>query len=259
MRVGLRQRVAQLRPVGSGFAGWPGGHRAALSLSFDDARSSQIACGLPVLDRLGISATFFVLPGKVAEAVPAWRDALAAGHEIGNHTTTHPCSGNFAWSRGNALERMTVAAFKAEVSHANRQLRDLLGVEPRAFAYPCGHTFVGRGRRARSVVPLISRLFEVGRTFNDVVANSPGVFDPAQVACVNCDEQTFDQLLPTLESAAADGAWLVFGGHEIGDTGERETTAAATIEAVVAWCRSNNIWIDTVGTISRAATATSRR
>ena len=239
--------------------GWPDGHRAAISLSFDDARPSQLRCGLPLLDRLGVPVTFFVLPDAVARALTGWRDAVDRGHEIGNHTLTHPCSANFAWSRGNAIERMTIADFRSEVDEANRRLAYLLGVDPTVFAYPCGHTFVGHGRGTQSLVPLIAEMFDVGRTFNDVVANSPAVLDPAQITCVNSDERSFASLLPTLEAALADEAWLVLGGHEIGALGEADTTPAETIEALVSWCRSNGVWIETIGNVARAvATFTGR-
>jgi hypothetical protein len=232
--------------------GWPDRHRAAISLSFDDARPSQLRCGLPLLARLGVHATFFVLPDAVARTSAGWRDVVAAGHEIGNHTLTHPCSGNFAWSRANALERMTVAGFRSEVCEANQRVSDLLDIEPTVFAYPCGHTFVGQGRSTQSLVPLIAEMFDVGRTFNDVVANSPADLDPAQTACINSDGKAFADLLPTLEAAMADSAWLVLGGHEIGFADDGETTLVETIEAVVDWCRGNRVWIDTIGNIGRA-------
>src|ERR1700738_2569386 len=95
--------------------GWPDRYRAAISLSFDDARPSQLRCGRPLLDRLDVRATFFVLPDAVARTNTEWRDVVAQGHEVGNHTLTHPCSGNFPWSRANALERMTVAGFRSDV------------------------------------------------------------------------------------------------------------------------------------------------
>jgi peptidoglycan/xylan/chitin deacetylase (PgdA/CDA1 family) len=248
-KVAARDKTPGYRTV----MGWPDRHQAAISLSFDDARPSQLSCGLPLLDRLGVPATFFVLPDAVARTKAEWGEVLARGHEIGNHTLTHPCSANFAWSRGNALERMTVADFRAEVSEANLRLRKLLGIEPTVFAYPCGHTFVGRGRRTQSLVPLIAEMFEVGRTFNDVVANSPAGLDPAQTSCVNSDKQTFEVLLPTLEAAVADRGWLVLGGHEIGYADDPEATSVETIAAVVNWCRNNGVWIDTIGNVARVA------
>lgn len=254
-RVGrsVRRRVADFQRKRTVFSGWPDGHRAAVSFSFDDARPSQIEFGVPVFDRLGVAVTFFVLPHEVAASVTGWLDAVARGHEMGNHTTKHPCSGNHVWTRGYTRERMTLSDFKWEVVEANRRLHQLLDVQPTVFAYPCGETSVGTGRRTRSLVPFISQTFAVGRTFNDFVSNWPVEFDPAQTACVNCDEQSLQSLMPRLEATVEDGAWLVLGGHEIGEAGGTETTDVDTIEAVVNWCRSNNVWIDTIGNVASAA------
>jgi peptidoglycan/xylan/chitin deacetylase (PgdA/CDA1 family) len=240
--------------------GWPDRHRAAISLSFDDARPSQLSSGVPLFERLGIPVTFFVLPDAVGENCAEWLEAVARGHEIGSHTLTHPCSANFAWSRQNSLERMTIADFKSDMREANRLLRHLLDIDPTVFAYPCGHTFVGKGRSTKSLVPLIARSFKVGRTFNDVAANSPADVDLAQTMCVNSDDRTFENLRPMLEAAVADSAWLVLGGHEIG-TAEQdgETTRTETIEAVVSWCRSNGVWIDTIGNVARAVEVFGRK
>ena len=40
---------------------WLEGKTAALSLTFDDARLSQVDQGLPLLDAYGVKATFYVL------------------------------------------------------------------------------------------------------------------------------------------------------------------------------------------------------
>ena len=63
---------------------WPAGIRAALSLSFDDARWSQTSNGLPLLDAHGVKATFYVSLKLMEQKLEAWRRAVANGHEIGN-------------------------------------------------------------------------------------------------------------------------------------------------------------------------------
>jgi hypothetical protein len=135
----------------------------------------------------------------------------------------------------------------------------MLGIEPSVFAYPCGHTWVGEGTSARSLIPLITEMFGAGRTFNDIAANSPADLDRAQIACVNTDGHTLATLLPILESAVAQGGWLVLGGHEIGIADGSETTLVQTIEAVVGWCRGNGVWINTIGSVARAAASVADR
>ena len=83
---------------------WPTGKRAAVSLSFDDARTSQVDEGLALLKKMGIKVTFFVTPEGVEKRLDGWKQAASDGHEIANHSLTHPCSGNYAFSSQNALE-----------------------------------------------------------------------------------------------------------------------------------------------------------
>ena len=41
---------------------WPEGKKMGLSLTFDDARLSQVDKGIPLLDKYGIKATFNLSP-----------------------------------------------------------------------------------------------------------------------------------------------------------------------------------------------------
>jgi peptidoglycan-N-acetylglucosamine deacetylase len=225
---------------------WPEDHLAALSLSFDDARRSQVDVGLELIDQLGVRVTFYVLPNGVDKDVAGWRDAVSAGHEIGNHTARHPCSANFVWTRRHAIEDLDLSDMAAEIADADAWIARTLGVEPRTFAYPCGHTFVGRGRDTQSFVPLVADRFVAGRTFNDEAANSPIHCDLAQVHALGSDGLVFEQLRPILESTLEAGAWLVLGGHEIGHQGGTGTTLSATLASIVEWCRVHQVWMSTV-------------
>ncbi|MGC9327044.1 MAG: polysaccharide deacetylase family protein, partial [Candidatus Hinthialibacter sp.] len=122
---------------------WPEGKRCAVSLTFDDARLSQIDAGIPLLNQYNVKATFYVSPHSLLRRVEGWKAAAAAGHEIGNHTMSHPCTGNYAFSRDNALEDYDLDRIAKEMDDANRLIFKHLQVEPESFAYPCGQKFVG--------------------------------------------------------------------------------------------------------------------
>ena len=113
---------------------WPAGKQMALSLSFDDARFSQVEKGIPLLDQYGISGTFYVSPGAMLERVEEWKDAVDAGHDIGNHTLVHPCSGNFPWARDKALENYTLEEMANELDSASSLIHSVLGIRPSSFA-----------------------------------------------------------------------------------------------------------------------------
>jgi peptidoglycan-N-acetylglucosamine deacetylase len=232
----------------SGLSAWPGGAKMALSLSFDDGRRSQVDEGLPVFARHGAKVTLFVVPSAVEKDVEGWKRAVAAGHEIGNHSLTHSCSGNFAFSREKALEDHSIPRMREELVEANRRIKTLLGVTPRTFAYPCGQTFVGRGRETRSYVPVVAELFLAGRGWLDESANDPAFADLAQTMGVEMDGRDFAQLRPLIDDARARGAWLVLAGHDIGADG-RQTTRIAMLDELLAYAKNpaNAIWLATVG------------
>ena len=231
---------------------WPKGKRAAISLTFDDARGSQLSRGLPILDAYGVKATFYVVPGNVQRRLAGWKKAVANGHEMGNHSLRHPCTGNFSWSREKALENYTLEQMGHELDEANAAIEDLLGVRPVTFAYPCGQKFVGRGLGTRSYVPLIAERFVVGRGAFDEVANDPAFCDLAQATGIDLDGLDFGQAKQLVDQAIAGGRWLIFFGHDVGESG-RQTTVAATLEALCKYAQNpaNGLWIDTVATIGK--------
>lgn len=137
---------------------WPTGKKMGLSLTFDDARLSQIDKGIPLLDKYNVKATFYVSPDNMEQRVEGWKKAVKNGHDIGNHSIIHPCSGNFTWARDKAIEDYTLKSMYAELDSANQIIENLLGVTPSSYAYPCGQTFVGKGKETQSLIPLISAI-----------------------------------------------------------------------------------------------------
>ena len=239
-------------PGASGFP-WPEGARAAVSLTFDDARPSQVDVGLPIFDRHGVKVTFFLVPSNAEQRLAGWKKAAAAGHEIGNHSLDHPCTGNFDWARHKALEDYTLERMQSQLLDANARLRDLLGVTPEVFAYPCGQTFVGRGLDTRSYVPLVAATFVAGRGWLGEAPNDPERCDLAQVLGMEMDGKDFEQVRPLLEQARQARSWLVLAGHDIGEPGV-QTTRVGLLEKLLPYLRdpANGFWTAPMGTVAHA-------
>lgn len=231
---------------------WPDGKQMAISLTFDDARPSQVDAGTELLNQYGVKATFVVVPSSVEKRLDGWKKAVADGHEIGNHTLYHPCSGNFPWSRQTALENYTLKQMKKELTDANKRIEELLGTKPTVFAYPCGATFVGRGKNTKSYVPLIAELFIAGRGWLDEGPNDPAFCDFAQLTGMEMDGKDFDQILPLLKNAKNTGAWLVLAGHEMGESGS-QTTRLSMLKKLIEYAQdpANGIWIAPMGTVAK--------
>lgn len=230
---------------------WQQQKKAVVSISFDDARTSQIDTGIPILNRYGLRATFYVSPPNLPTRVEGWRYAVQHGHEIGNHTMTHPCTGNFIWSRENALEDKSLGDIEAELDEANNVIHELLNVTPETFAYPCGQRFVGRGTEQQSYVPVIARRFTAGRGFRDETVNNPRMCDLAHVMGVDSDDLPIDALRAWIEKAVDEKGWLVLCSHDVGDY-PRQAVRVSTLRWLCDYCSKpdSDVWIDTIAAVA---------
>ena len=231
---------------------WPAGKDFALSLTMDDARMTQVDVGLPLLAKHGVRATFYVSLSPVRKRTAEWQAALRAGHEVGNHSRSHPCSRNYPFNREGALETLTIAKMEEDLAAADRELQAMLGIKPDTFAYPCGQTFVGGGERTTSYVPVVARRFLAGRGFGQDYPNDPAWCDLAHLYGIQCDTMTITRLQDWLAMARGQRGWLILVGHEVAAEG-RQATSVALIEEI---CRLANdqgsrLWVDTVANISR--------
>ena len=230
---------------------WPEGKKMGLSLSFDDARLTQTDNGIPLFDKYGVKATFYVIPDNMKKRLEAWKKAVINGHDIGNHSALHPCTINYYWSRKTALEYYTLPRMYAELDSANNIIQDVFGEAPVSFAYPCGQKFVGRETMTKSYVPLISAMFETGRGWRDEGPNNPAYCDMSQLTGMELDGKSFNEIKKLIESAKSKGSWLVLAGHEINDGGY-QTSLLSTLDSLCKYAMdtSNGIWIDNIHNIA---------
>src|SRR5215469_11532422 len=230
---------------------WPNAKLAAVSLSFDDARVSQIDTGLALLNRRHVKVTFFVQAENISKRLEGWKKAVADGHEIGNHSKSHPCTANYSFSRLNALEDYSLEMMAGQLDGANAEIEGLLGVKPRTFAYPCGQKFVGRGLDVRSYVPLVTEHFVAGRGYLDESPNDPAFCDLSQAMGTPFDDMDLDHMKALVDEASKQGRWVIFVGHDIGTRGYQVTDTSA-LGALGDYLKdpANGIWIGTVDEVA---------
>jgi peptidoglycan/xylan/chitin deacetylase (PgdA/CDA1 family) len=236
------------QPISTGTAfHWPEGKRAAVSLTFDDSRVSQVDAGLAVLNKAGVKATFYAQAPAIEQRLAGWKQAVAEGHEIGNHTLSHPCTGNYPFSRNNALEAYDLKKMAEQLDENSRRIHTLLGVTPKDFAYPCGLKFVGRGTQTKSYVPLIAQRFLSGRGYLDEAPNDPSFTDLAQAMGTPFDDLDFDHMKQLVVDAVNNGSWIIFVGHDMGSRAY-QTTDLDALARLCAYLKdpANGIWVGTV-------------
>lgn len=198
---------------------WPDSAAAAVSLTFDDGARSQLDNAVPCLDKAGLRGTFYLNPhrGRWDQDADEWRGVADTGHELGNHTTRHPCSCNYGFDQQFCLEKLTLQDLAETIDEAQRSLDQLDpdGSEQRSFCYPCYQTFVGTGTERRSYVPVVAERFRAARAGGER-PNNPLVTDLHCLMSFAAEESSAERLIGYAESAADSGAWAIFTFHGVG-------------------------------------------
>lgn len=232
---------------------YPDNASNAISITFDDARHSQVDNGLSLLNKYKVKATFYVSPFNVEERVSKWQKVVKDGHEIANHTNKHLCTGNFEWLRqqGLSLEQASLKDIEKDIIDSQQYIKRTLGVDAKAFAYPCGNTFVGRGANTKSYVPLIAKHFDTGRTWLDETANNPNFTDFSQLTSLRIDGLTFAEIKAMIEQHRTNNSWIILAGHEIGERGQYSTDINA-LEELINYLQKpeTGYWLETVSEVS---------
>ncbi len=148
-------------------------------LTFDDGPDPHdTPLLLDLLDEHGRKAVFFVIGEKVRRYPELAREIVRRGHELGNHTMTHPVG--FLWGAGSIRTRR-------EITGCSRAIEEATGIRPRWFRAPAGHRnwfthpilrecgleLIGWRKRAfdtiRSDVPGIVRCLTGGAQAGDIL------------------------------------------------------------------------------------------
>jgi hypothetical protein len=198
---------------------WPDGRKAAVSLTYDDGTPSHLSLAAPIMNEYGVRGTFYINPREAdAASLAPWRQIAQAGHEVGNHTVSHPCSQNFEFiSRGGrkGLEQMSLDDIEAEIVEAGRRLQAGIPEQERvSFAFPCYQPFVGRGAKRQSYVPVVLKHCVAGRGRGEQ-PNDPRYCDLGYLWSFPCEQMTAPTLIGLVEQAAAQGRWAILTFHGI--------------------------------------------
>jgi peptidoglycan/xylan/chitin deacetylase (PgdA/CDA1 family) len=154
----------------------------------------------------------------MGDRLEGWRAAHARGHEMADHTVSHPC--HLRHASTGAYVRREIAPMEAFLDRSFGPARTKL------FAYPCDNTELGEGdqvRREARYAKLVSQAFVAART---------------RLA------------LRYLKRAMAEHRWAILIFHEIlpsrrgaGDT------SIATHAAILDWIAAQPLWCAPMGEV----------
>lgn len=215
------------------------GHKAAVSLTFDDSDPSHLDVAIPELNQRKMRGTFYLIANRT-DRKDEWRQALTQGHELGNHTLDH-----------KHANELTARDEEAQVMGAQNVLQKEFGVPIRTFAYPYS-----------DITPTLKAWVGKGHL---LARGGYGDYDmkPAsEPDWLNIPSRNTMTALPIatyrdwIDQDLKDNAWLVFVIHGLeGTPWGWEPITRQNFEAILDYLQSKDIWVETflgVGSYFRA-------
>ena len=190
--------------------------KAAIVLTYDDAINQHLDNALPVLDSLGLKATFYITAYSNAfrNRLDQWKKVASNGHELGNHTLYHPCIGGAGreWvSPEYDLKNYTVKRIVDEIRMTNSVLQTVDGKTRRTFAYTCADTKAGDSVFTRHIAGDFVALRQVRAEMHRI-----DQVDVQNVDCYMVNNHTADQMIEWVKKAIETNSLLVILFHGVG-------------------------------------------
>lgn len=113
---------------------------ASVALTFDDGPSEDTERVLDVLDQYSVRAAFFMVGREVERRTQTARRVADAGHEVGNHSYSHPI---YLYRGARETRR--------QLERTQEIIIDLTGVRPTRARPPCGVRTPAYFRAARAL------------------------------------------------------------------------------------------------------------
>lgn len=191
------------------------GKKCAVVLTYDDGLNIHLAKVIPALDSLGLKGTFYISDyfNGLNEQIPGWKKAAAKGHELGNHTMWHACTGGPGreFVKDYDLRLYTVKRMVDEIRGMNNILKAIDGKDKRTFAYPCGDQKI----HDTSYINPLKNEFVAARGVQAEIQTIDKV-DLYDVRCYGINGQSGDELIALVKQAMQKNGLLVFLFHGVG-------------------------------------------
>jgi peptidoglycan/xylan/chitin deacetylase (PgdA/CDA1 family) len=220
------------------------GKKCAVVLTYDDAINQHLDNAVPVLDSLGLKATFYITAysTSIQTRMNDWRKLVQKGHELGNHTLYHPCIGGAGreWLRPEYdMRSYTVQRMVDETRMTNVFLQALDGKTKRTFAFTCGDMKIGDS----SFINAMKNDFVAARAVRNQM-HKINEIDLYNVDCYMVNGETGAQLIEWAKKAMETNSLLVILFHGVGGGNSLNVELPAHREFLI-WLKQHekDIWI----------------
>src|SRR6476620_3694731 len=187
--------------------------KCAVVITYDDAYDQQLDNAIPVLDSLGLKATFYItaFSNSMQTRLNDWKKIAANGHELGNHTLFHPCNGGKGREWVNPdydLSKYSVQRMIDETRMTNVFLEALDGKKKRTFAFTCGDMKIGDS----AFIEPLKNEFVAARAVRNQMHQLPEI-DLYNLDCYIVNGESADQMIGWVRQAVSSNSLLVILFH----------------------------------------------
>lgn len=185
-----------------------------IAISFDAAWGGDKTLGiLDILDEYDVKTTFFLVDIWTQKYPDLVREIASRGHELGNHSTTHP-----------QMSRLSEAQIKTELNTQADNVQAITGVRPVLFRPPYGdyNNRVIATARAQGYIPIqwsVDSLDWKNRGVQEIVTRATKV-NSGDIVLFHNDSQYILDALPQVLKFYTENGYSVVPISEILITGE---------------------------------------
>jgi peptidoglycan/xylan/chitin deacetylase (PgdA/CDA1 family) len=216
--------------VPSGFS------RALVSVTLDDGWASQYQNALPILNKYGLKATYYIISGSMGEqpyymSADQVKNLYLQGMEIGSHTITHP-----------DLTKVTQSQLVNEMSQSQTTMQNVIGAPVLNFAYPYG--------AYNSATVSVGKQYYNSQRSVDQGLNTKDSLDFSKLKIYEVDyDVSQTQVQSWIDSAIAENAWLILVYHEVGSNygGGKYHVDSSTFDSQMSYLKNTGVATVTVG------------
>lgn len=192
------------------------GKKCAVVITYDDAINEHLDNAIPVLDSLGLKATFYItaFSTSMQTRLNDWKKIATKGHELANHTLYHPCIGGpgRTWLKPEYdMRNYTLQRMIDETKMTNVFLHALDGKTKRTFAFTCGDMKIGDS----SFINGMKNDFVAARAVRNQMHKINEV-DLYNVDCYMVNGETGTQMIEWAKKAMQTNSLLVILFHGVG-------------------------------------------
>jgi hypothetical protein len=232
-----QSKKAQIRaaPAPYEIARWSGFRTAAVSYTFDDNCSNQVAIAVPALNTYGFKGTFFLVSGWPANWA-GYKSAASNGHEIASHTVTHKSMG------GLTTDQQT-----SEMTGSINTITSNIGIKPVTLAWP---------NCSLGSTSLAQQYFVASRGCSgQIVPSTPTNFmNISSLVCGSAGGvKTSTDFQNKANSAASSNGWVIYLIHGIDNDGGYSPLSSTELKSSLSFfnANSNKFWVAGFATVAK--------